>query len=206
MSAEETQQVVGDTLQARDFSDKISYAFQLATAQGPLCNEAVQGIAVFLEEVTIAPSMDDESTTGDKLGRLTGEVIKTVQQAIRQGFLDWSPRLLLAIYSCEIQASGKPASFLSRSVKKLLLSNIPRRGGPRSRLRCPQSPPRSRPLRHAERRHAILHHSLRAAGRGVLRLQRRDPQAHIGLRVAAARLPGLRDLGRGSVLGPVHGG
>jgi ribosome assembly protein 1 len=103
----EDKQTVGDTLQARDFSDKISYAFQLATAQGPLCNEPVQGIAVFLEEVTVAPSTDDESSARDKVGRLTGEVIKTVQQAIKQGFLDWSPRLMLAMYSCEIQASGK---------------------------------------------------------------------------------------------------
>ncbi|KAH9216331.1 P-loop containing nucleoside triphosphate hydrolase protein [Leptodontidium sp. 2 PMI_412] len=102
---DEKEQAVGDTLQAKDFSDKISYAFQLATAQGPMCNEPVQGIAVFLEEVTVTPSTDDESSARDKLGRLTGEVIKTVQQAIRQGFLDWSPRLLLAMYSCEIQAS-----------------------------------------------------------------------------------------------------
>jgi len=105
--AEDNKQTVGDTLQARDFSDKISYAFQLATAQGPLCNEPVQGIAVFLEEVIVAPSTDDESSARDKVGRLTGEVIKTVQQAIKQGFLDWSPRLMLAMYSCEIQASGK---------------------------------------------------------------------------------------------------
>lgn len=104
---DEKEQAVGDTLQAKDFSDKISYAFQLATAQGPMCNEPVQGIAVFLEEVTVTPSTDDESSARDKLGRLTGEVIKTVQQAIRQGFLDWSPRLLLAMYSCEIQASSK---------------------------------------------------------------------------------------------------
>ncbi|KAH6724038.1 P-loop containing nucleoside triphosphate hydrolase protein [Leptodontidium sp. MPI-SDFR-AT-0119] len=102
---DEKEQAVGDTLQAKDFSDKISYAFQLATAQGPMCNEPVQGIAVFLEEVIVTPSTDDESSARDKLGRLTGEVIKTVQQAIRQGFLDWSPRLLLAMYSCEIQAS-----------------------------------------------------------------------------------------------------
>ncbi|KAL2075750.1 hypothetical protein VTL71DRAFT_693 [Oculimacula yallundae] len=102
---DEKEPTVGDTLQAQDFSDKISYAFQLATAQGPMCNEPVQGIAVFLEEVTLTPSTDDESSARDKLGRLTGEVIKTVQQAIRQGFLDWSPRLLLAMYSCEIQAS-----------------------------------------------------------------------------------------------------
>ncbi|CZT40755.1 probable translation elongation factor eEF4 [Rhynchosporium secalis] len=102
---DENDRTVGDTLQAQDFSDKISYAFQLATAQGPMCNEPVQGIAVFLEEVTLTPSTNDESSARDRLGRLTGEVIKTVQQAIRQGFLDWSPRLLLAMYSCEIQAS-----------------------------------------------------------------------------------------------------
>lgn len=106
-AGDEKDHTVGDTLQAQDFSDKISYAFQLATAQGPMCNEPVQGIAVFLEEVTVTPSTDDESSARDKLGRLTGEVIKTVQQAIRQGFLDWSPRLLLAMYSCEIQASSK---------------------------------------------------------------------------------------------------
>jgi ribosome assembly protein 1 len=97
---------VGETLQPRDFSDKISYAFQLATGQGPLCNEPVQGIAVFLEDVTVHASTDDDSSARDKLGRLTGEVIKTVQNSIRQGFLDWSPRLLLAMYSCEIQASS----------------------------------------------------------------------------------------------------
>ncbi|KAL8972438.1 MAG: hypothetical protein Q9197_002778 [Variospora fuerteventurae] len=93
-----------DALKAEAFSDKISYAFQLATAQGPLCGEPCQGIAVFLEEVTIA-SVSDDAAPKDMLGRLTGEVIKTVRDSIRQGFLDWSPRLLLAMYSCEIQAS-----------------------------------------------------------------------------------------------------
>jgi ribosome assembly protein 1 len=101
------QTTVGETLQPRDFSDKISYAFQLATAQGPLCNEPVQGIAVFLEEVMVNTSIEDELSARDKLGRLTGEVIKTVQNSIKQGFLDWSPRLMLAMYSCEIQASSK---------------------------------------------------------------------------------------------------
>lgn len=120
---DENEQAVGETLQARDFSDKISYAFQLATAQGPLCNEPVQGIAVFLEEVTITQT-DDESSARDNLGRLTGEVIKTVQQAIKQGFLDWSPRLLLAMYSCEIQAStevlGRVYDVLTRRRGRVL--------------------------------------------------------------------------------------
>ena len=94
-------------LTARDFSDKIAYAFQLATAQGPLCNEPMQGVAVFLEEVTVTAANEEEGSAREKLGRLTGEVIKTVRDSIRQGFLDWSPRLLLALYSCEIQASSR---------------------------------------------------------------------------------------------------
>ncbi|KAB8296055.1 hypothetical protein EYC80_008863 [Monilinia laxa] len=122
-SAAQTQ-----TLQARSFSDKISYAFQLATAQGPLCNEPIQGIAVFLEDVSITPSTDDESSTRDSFGRLTGEVIKTVQQAIKQGFLDWSPRLMLAMYSCEIQAStevlGRVYDVLTRRRGRILSESL----------------------------------------------------------------------------------
>lgn len=105
-SVEDKKWVIGEILQAQDFSDKISYAFQLATTQGPLCNEPVQGIAIFLEQVTIS-SFTKDDTSRDNLGRLTGEIIKTMQTAIRNGFLDWSPRLCLAIYSCEIQASSE---------------------------------------------------------------------------------------------------
>jgi ribosome assembly protein 1 len=97
-----------ETLSPHHFSDKIAYGFQLATNSGPLCHEPVQGIAVFIEDISVTPpsSADEEAATArDRLGRLTGEVIKTVQQSIHKGFLDWSPRLMLAMYSCEIQAS-----------------------------------------------------------------------------------------------------
>ena len=110
-STEETHQSISDTLQPRDFADKISYAFQIATAQGPLCNEPVQGMAVFLEEVVINQSTEEDAFTRDKLGRLTGEVIKSMQQGIKDGFLDWSPRLLLAMYSCEVQSSSRYLFF-----------------------------------------------------------------------------------------------
>lgn len=113
----------------RDFSDKIAYAFQLATAQGPMCHEPAQGIAVILETVTIsAPTDSEEPSTLDQLGRLTGEVIKTVRDAIRTGFMDWSPRLMLAMYSCEIQAStevlGKVYATLSRRHGRILTESL----------------------------------------------------------------------------------
>ncbi|MCJ1356765.1 MAG: Cytoplasmic GTPase/eEF2-like protein (ribosomal biogenesis) [Icmadophila ericetorum] len=108
-----------------DFADKISYAFQLATAQGPLCHEPIQGIAVILEEVTVLPPSDEEGSTKENmLGRLTGEVIKTVRDSIRQAFLDWSSRLMLAMYSCEIQAStevlGKVYGVITRRRGRIL--------------------------------------------------------------------------------------
>ncbi|KAL9105363.1 MAG: hypothetical protein Q9227_009451 [Pyrenula ochraceoflavens] len=86
----------------RDFSEIIAYAFQLATAQSPLCNEPMQGVAVFLEDVSIAAG---EETLSRESGRLTGEIITSVRSAIGSGFLDWSPRILLAMYSCIIQAT-----------------------------------------------------------------------------------------------------
>jgi ribosome assembly protein 1 len=98
-----------ESLSPHHFSDKIAYAFQLATNQGPLCNEPVQGMAVFIEDISVTQpegSGEDNASARDQLGRLTGEVIKTVQQSIHKGFLDWSPRLMLAMYSCEIQASS----------------------------------------------------------------------------------------------------
>ncbi|KAK8220177.1 Cytoplasmic GTPase/eEF2-like protein (ribosomal biogenesis) [Zalaria obscura] len=96
-----------DRLTPQDFSDKIAYAFQLSTHQGPLCNEPMQGVAVFLEDVTINIPEGEEGSERQNLGRLTGEVIRTVRDSIRLGFLDWSPRILLAMYSCEIQASAE---------------------------------------------------------------------------------------------------
>ncbi|POS83399.1 P-loop containing nucleoside triphosphate hydrolase protein, partial [Erysiphe pulchra] len=126
-SLEEKKRIVGDTLEPQDFSDKISYAFQLATAQGPLCNEPVQGIAVFLEHIAVK-SLSKDDISRENLGRLTGEVIKTMQSAIRQGFLDWSPRLCLAIYSCEIQAStevlGRVYDVLTRRRGRVLSESL----------------------------------------------------------------------------------
>ncbi|KAI9873445.1 MAG: Cytoplasmic GTPase/eEF2-like protein (ribosomal biogenesis) [Pleopsidium flavum] len=127
-NSQDAQQSLPNTLTARDFSDKISYAFQLATAQGPLCNEPMQGVAVFLEEITVAAPSDEESSAREKLGRLTGEVIKTVRDSIRQGFLDWSPRLLLAMYSCEIQAStevlGRVYGVITRRRGRILSESL----------------------------------------------------------------------------------
>lgn len=40
------------------------------------------------------------------MGQYSGHVIGAVRDAIRDGFLQWSPRIMLAIYNVDIQASS----------------------------------------------------------------------------------------------------
>ncbi|OJZ84624.1 hypothetical protein ASPFODRAFT_48710 [Aspergillus luchuensis CBS 106.47] len=119
-----------EALMVRDLSDKIAHAFQLATGQGPLCQEPMQGIAVFLESVSINTATADEDLD---LGRLTGEAIRLVRDSITQGFLDWSPRIMLAMYSCEIQAStevlGRVYGVITRR-RGRILSEVMKEGTP----------------------------------------------------------------------------
>jgi ribosome assembly protein 1 len=108
------------------FADNVAYAFQLATEQGPLCNEPTQGVAVFLETLTTSTATAEQES--QNLGRLTGEVIRTTREAIRAGFLDWSPRILLAMYSCEIQASaevlGRVYSVITRRRGRIVSESL----------------------------------------------------------------------------------
>jgi ribosome assembly protein 1 len=122
---DKADQAVPEAATSHDFSDTISYAFQLATAQGPLCREPTQGVAVFLEEVTHHPSASSEA---NDTGRLTGELISSVRSAIGSAFLDWSPRILLAMYSCTIQATpevlGRVYAVLTRRRGSILSESL----------------------------------------------------------------------------------
>ncbi|KAJ5713078.1 uncharacterized protein N7483_010259 [Penicillium malachiteum] len=115
-------------LLVRDFNDKIAYAFQLATGQGPLCQEPMQGVAVFLEDISVQAAKEELD-----MGRLTGDSIRMVREGITQGFLDWSPRIMLAMYSCEIQATtevlGRVYGVITRR-RGRILSEIMKEGTP----------------------------------------------------------------------------
>ena len=51
------------------------------------------------------------TTEQNRMAQLVGSVITGVRDACRNGLLDWSPRLLLAMYSCDIQCSSTLESF-----------------------------------------------------------------------------------------------
>ena len=140
---------VSSTKTPTDFSETISYAFQLATQQGPLCREPMQGVAVFLESITLNNSNHNDtnnnnnshdpptsenasqpptSSLASDTPRLTGELITSILHSISTGFLDWSPRILLALYTCTIQATpavlGRVYSVLTRRRGSILSESL----------------------------------------------------------------------------------
>ncbi|KAJ7935458.1 P-loop containing nucleoside triphosphate hydrolase protein [Mycena leptocephala] len=94
-----------DAEKIRDFDHEIETGFQLATYQGPLCSEPVEGMAYFVESVEIDQESLAKEIEQNRMAQVTGSVTSAVRDACRNGLLDWSPRLMLAMYSCDIQAS-----------------------------------------------------------------------------------------------------
>ncbi|GAA5902803.1 hypothetical protein JCM5296_002886 [Sporobolomyces johnsonii] len=91
----------------RELDENFDTAFQLAMNRGPLCAEPVIGMAYFFEQVELNAGEMDVSQVRSKWSNARGQLISAGQDAFRNGLLDWSPRLQLAMYSCDIQATGE---------------------------------------------------------------------------------------------------
>ncbi|KAI1789569.1 translation elongation factor 2 [Ganoderma leucocontextum] len=87
------------------FDNYLETGFQLATFQGPLCAEPVEGMAYFVEAITLEREGIEQEQASNRMAHLTGSFISAVRDGCRNGLLDWSPRLMLAMYTCDIQAS-----------------------------------------------------------------------------------------------------
>lgn len=83
------------------YGDSIINGFQLATNEGPLAKEEVQRMIVTLESFEEIEANSNSNAIVD----VSGRVMMSMQKTIHQSFLDWSPRLLWAMYSCTIQTS-----------------------------------------------------------------------------------------------------
>lgn len=104
-----------------EYESSIISAFQLAVASGPLCAEPVVGIALLLEKFEIL-GYNSEQTF------LPGQILSAFKETFKQGFLEWSPRLMLAMYTCDLQTDpqylGKVDAVLSRRRGKILSEDI----------------------------------------------------------------------------------
>ncbi|GMN47137.1 hypothetical protein TIFTF001_016312 [Ficus carica] len=96
--------------EAERLKGSVVSGFQLATAAGPLCEEPMWGLA-FDVEACISPSTahSDESETShqhsEQYGIFTGQVMTAVKEACRTAVLQKKPRLVEAMYFCELNTS-----------------------------------------------------------------------------------------------------
>lgn len=104
--------------QSKEFEDAFDTGFQFASLQGPMCAEPMHGMAFFVESVDVSKEELEREGNRLKLTQVTSGIITSMREACKNGLLDWSPRLMLAMYSCDIQAStdvlGKVHAVLSR--------------------------------------------------------------------------------------------
>jgi len=102
----------------RGMEGSIISGFQLCTVAGPLCEEPMEGVAIFIENVQISGTPEEMTTTTETYGPWSGQVISAVKDGCRAAFLEGERRLVEAIFNCEVQTSadmlGKAYAVLNR--------------------------------------------------------------------------------------------
>ncbi|KAI3470260.1 hypothetical protein Pfo_026923 [Paulownia fortunei] len=93
--------------EAESLESSVLSGFQLATSAGPLCDEPMWGLA-FVVEAFVSPidrqSTEDNFSTQqpEQYGIFTGQVMTAVKEACRAAVLQSKPRLVEALYFCEL--------------------------------------------------------------------------------------------------------
>lgn len=98
----------------------VAAGFQMAAAAGPLCDEPLWGVAFVVEaRLNLAPATSSASGAGedsaaaaaaslalaeDVYGPFSGQVTSAARQAARRAVLEGDPRLVEALFLCEVRS------------------------------------------------------------------------------------------------------
>ncbi|KAF9676291.1 hypothetical protein SADUNF_Sadunf09G0123600 [Salix dunnii] len=92
--------------EAESLQNSVVSGFQLATAAGPLCDEPMWGLAFVIEAcinpLAEQPDDSDSSQQSEQYAIFTGQVMTAVKDACRAAVLQKKPRLVEAMYFCEL--------------------------------------------------------------------------------------------------------
>ncbi|KAL6637528.1 hypothetical protein ACP70R_025100 [Stipagrostis hirtigluma subsp. patula] len=88
-------------LESMALRNSIVSGFQIATNAGPLCDEPMWGLAFIVEPYIFAESSDGANHS-DQYNIFSGQVITAVKEACRSAVLQNKPRLVEAMYFCEL--------------------------------------------------------------------------------------------------------
>jgi ribosome assembly protein 1 len=102
------------------FANNIITGFQLATYAGPLCAEPMYGVAFSIDHY----SLIDETSSLQDYGAIGGQIISSSKELFKKLFMNSSPRIMLAVYNCAIQATsdvlGKVYGCVAKRKGKIL--------------------------------------------------------------------------------------
>lgn len=98
--------------EAVSLESSVVSGFQIATSAGPLCDEPMWGLAFIVEAyISSSAALASESETSQQLveryGMFTGQVMTAVKEACRAAVLQKKPRLVEAMYFCELNTPAE---------------------------------------------------------------------------------------------------
>lgn len=93
-----------------EYENNVVNGFELAVNNGPLASEPMQGVAVVVKRASFQAE--------EPSANVSGRVYRVTRDLIHTQFLQKSPRLLLAMYTCDIQASGEVLGRVYAVVQK----------------------------------------------------------------------------------------
>ncbi|KAK6161626.1 hypothetical protein DH2020_005007 [Rehmannia glutinosa] len=112
-SSSSSSSIADETLlrEVESLESSVLSGFQIATSSGPLCDEPMWGLAFVIEAfVSPQPSEDNFSShQPEQYGVFTGQVMTAVKDACRAAVLQNKPRLVEALYFCELNT---PTEYL----------------------------------------------------------------------------------------------
>lgn len=96
-------------IEAEALKSSIVSGFQLAMAAGPLCDEPMWGLAFLVEPYIFQENPESALQSTDQYGIFSGQVMTAVKEACRLAVLQNKPRLVEAMYFCELNT---PTEYL----------------------------------------------------------------------------------------------
>ncbi|CAL8086475.1 unnamed protein product [Orchesella dallaii] len=101
------------------FNSNFINGFQMATSSGPLCEEPMVGVCFIVEEWDMEP-VDNSESTNQPFGPYSGQIMSAVKEGCRKAFQCQPQRLMVAMYSCNIQVNSE---VLGKFMFYILLGN-----------------------------------------------------------------------------------
>jgi ribosome assembly protein 1 len=95
---------------SRELESAVAAGFQLGVLSGPLCEEPVHGVAVFIDTIACGPGASAARSCGGDGAPLpssvAGLVIGSTKEAVRLALLNASPRIMEAALKVELSVAG----------------------------------------------------------------------------------------------------